>query len=145
MTPSTEPFCGMSLLILACNRESSPSSANSTTACKHACGWMMESARISSTWGKVSCKDACSRHCCSTCFSRRYCVWPRNTSSLMQPSRTTWCSFNERRKARKRALHAQAKSTGGGRRRGKRCRGCAVCCTRTIRTSCRDHQKGWRG
>ena len=30
--------------------------------------WMMESVRISSTWGKVSGKDACSRHCCSTYF-----------------------------------------------------------------------------
>ena len=29
-----------SLLVLACHRECSPSSANSTTACKHACGWM---------------------------------------------------------------------------------------------------------
>ena len=58
MTPSTEPFCGVSLLVLACHRECSPSSANSTTVCKHACGWMMESARISSTWGKVSGKDA---------------------------------------------------------------------------------------
>ena len=57
-------------------------------ACKHACGWMMDSVRISSTCGKVSGKHACSRHCCSTCFSRRYCVWPRNASSLMQPSRT---------------------------------------------------------
>ena len=35
-TPSTEPFCRMSLLVLACHRECSPSSANSTTACKHA-------------------------------------------------------------------------------------------------------------
>ena len=77
MTPSTEPFCGMSSLVLACHRECSPSSTNSTTACKHACGWMMESARISSTWGKVLGKDACSRHCCSTCFSWLYCVWPR--------------------------------------------------------------------
>ena len=37
--------------------------------CNHACGWMMENARISSMWGKVSGKDACSRHCCFTCFS----------------------------------------------------------------------------
>ena len=72
MTPSTEPFNGMSLLVLACHRECSPSSANSTTACKHACSWMMESARVSSTWGKVSGEDACLRYCCSTCFLRRY-------------------------------------------------------------------------
>ena len=71
-----------------------------------ACGRMMESARISSAWGKVSGKDACSRYCCSTCFSRRYCVWPRNASSNMHPSRTTWCSSSEREKATRRALHA---------------------------------------
>ena len=145
MTPATEPFCGTSLFVLACHRECSPSSANSTTACKHACGWMMESARISSAWGKVSGKDACSRHCCSTCFPRRYCVWPKNASSLMQPSRTAWCSSNERRKARRRALCAQAKSTGGGGRRGRRCRDCGVGRTRTMRASYRDHHNGWRG
>ena len=146
MTPSTEPFCGMPLLVLACHRECSPSSGNSTTACKHACGWMMESARVSSTWDNVSGKDACTRHCCSTCFSRRHCVWPKNASSLMQPSRTTWCSSNERRrKGRRRAHHAQAKSTGEGVRRGRRCRGCWEFCTLTMRASYRDHQKGWRG
>ena len=32
----------------------------------------------------------------------------------MQPSRTRWCSSKERKKARRRALHAQAKSTNGG-------------------------------
>ena len=41
MTPSTESYCGLSLLVLAYHRECSPSFANSTTACKHACGWMM--------------------------------------------------------------------------------------------------------
>ena len=49
MTPSTESFYWLSLLVLACHGEYSPSSANSTTACKHACGYMMEGARISST------------------------------------------------------------------------------------------------
>ena len=42
----------------------------------------------------------------------------------MQSSRIAWCSSNERREVRKRALHAQAKSTGGGGRRGMRCRDC---------------------
>ena len=51
------------------------------------------------------------------CFSRRYCVWPRNASSLMQPFRTTWFSSNKKRKARKRALHAQTGKIDG--RRGK--------------------------
>ena len=46
---------------------------------------------------------------------------------------------------RKRALRAQATSTGGGGRRGRRCRECTVCCTRTMRASYRDDQKGWRG
>ena len=82
MAPSTEPFCEMSFLVWACHRNCSPSSAKSTTACKHACGLMMESAWISSTRGKVSGKDACLGHCCSTCFSRRYRVWPRNASFL---------------------------------------------------------------
>ena len=36
VTPSTKAFCGMSLLVLACHREFSPSSANSTKACEHA-------------------------------------------------------------------------------------------------------------
>ena len=103
---------------------------------QHAYGWMMESAWISLTWGKVSGKGACSRQCCSTCFSRRYCVWPRNASSLRQPSRTTWCSSNERRrKGRRGAHHAQAKPMGGGRGRRKRCRGYGVWCTLTMRVS----------
>ena len=59
---------------------------------------MMDSARISSTWGKVPGKDACSRYRCSACFSRRYCVWRRNASSRMRPSRTTWCRSNEKAK-----------------------------------------------
>ena len=125
------------------HRECSPSSANSATACKHACGWMMESAinRISSTWGEVSGKGACSRHCCSTCYSRRYyCMWTINVFSLMQPSRTTWGNSNERRKGGRRAHHSQA--TGGGRRM---CRDCGVCCTLTMRAWYRDHEKGWRG
>ena len=41
-------------------------------------------------------------------------------------------------------LKIKAKSTGGGGRRGMRCRDCGVCCTRTMRAY-RDHQKGWRG
>ena len=81
---------------------------------KHACGWMMGSTRISSTWGKVFGKSECSRHCCSTCFSRRYCVAPRNAFSLMQPTWTTWRSSNERRRKGRRAHHARAKSAGGG-------------------------------
>ena len=68
-----------------------------------------------------------SSHWCSTCYSQRHCVWPRNESSLMQPSRTTWCSSNERRKARKSALHEQATSTGGGGRRGIGSRDRGVC------------------
>ena len=69
-----------------------------------------------------------------------------NASSLMQPSRTTWCSSNDRRrKGERRAHHTQAKSTGGGGRGRRRCRGCGVCCTLTMRASYRDHQKGWRG
>ena len=115
-TPSTEPFCGMSFLVLACHRQCSPSSANSTTVCKHACGWMMESARICSTWGKVSSKDACSCHCCLACFSRRYCVWPRNASSLMQPSRTTWCSYSEKKEGENKGTSRTAKVDG---RRGE--------------------------
>ena len=117
-TPSTEHFCVMSLLGLACHRECSILSANSTTICRHACSWMMESARISWTWGKVSGKDACSRHCCVTCCTRRYCMWPRNASSLMQPLRTIWCSFNDRRKARsfthRQSRRAEGEGGGGG-------------------------------
>ena len=30
-------------------------------------------------------------------------------------------------------------------RRGREGRDCGVCCTRTMRASYRDHQKGWRG
>ena len=62
----------------------------------------VESARKRSTWGKDLDKGACSRHCCSTLFPQRYCVWPRNVSSPMQPSQTTWCSLNERRRTWKR-------------------------------------------
>ena len=46
MTLSTEPFCWMYLVVYACDRECLPSSANSTTVSKHACGWMMQSSRI---------------------------------------------------------------------------------------------------
>ena len=117
----------------------------SRMACKHACDQTMESVRIASMWGKGAGKGTCSRYCCSTWFSRWYCVWPRNIPFLMQQSRTTWCSSNKRtRKGRKRAHYAQAKSTDEGGIRW-RCRGCEVCCTRTIRASYRDHQKGWRG
>ena len=42
MDLTTEPFCGMSLLVMACHRECSTTSANSTTPCKHLCGWMMD-------------------------------------------------------------------------------------------------------
>ena len=45
----------------------------------------------------------------------------------------------------KKALHAQAKSTGGWGRRGGSFGDCEVCCTRTMRASQRDSQKGWRG
>ena len=69
MTPSAKLLCGgMSLLGLECYQECSPSSANSTTAYKHACGWMLESTLRRSTWGKVTGEDACSRHCYSTFF-----------------------------------------------------------------------------
>ena len=37
------------------------------------------------------------------------------------------------------------KVDGRGGRRARRCRDCGVCCTRTMRASYRDHQKGWRG
>ena len=62
----------------------------------------------------------------------------------MRPSRTSWCSSNEKGKARRRACHAQAKSTGGGGRRGMKCRDYGVYCARTMRASYRDYQKGWR-
>ena len=61
---------------------------------------------------------------------------------LADAARTTWCSSNERQKPRRRALHAQKKSTGGEGRREMRCRYCEVCCTRTMQASYRDHQKG---
>ena len=51
------------LLVLVCHRECSSLSANSTTACKHSYGWMMEKAQIRLTWDKVSGNEACSRHC----------------------------------------------------------------------------------
>ena len=50
-------------------------------------------------------KGVCWHHCYSVCFTRRYCGWPTHASSLMQPSRTTWCSYNERRRTRKRRAH----------------------------------------
>ena len=54
--------CGLSWLALANHRECSSSSANSTTACGHACGWMMASARICSTWSRALGKGVWSRH-----------------------------------------------------------------------------------
>ena len=94
MIPSTEPFCGMSMLVLACHRECSPSSANSTTACKHACGWIMENARISSTWGKVSGKDACSPLLFNMFFTavlrvaeKRFLVDAAITDNMVQPTK----------------------------------------------------------
>ena len=82
MTPSTEPFCGMSILVSAFHRESRQ---YPLIPRRHAsmCGCMMERARISSTWGKVSGKDACPRNICTTCFSRRFRVWPINAFSLL--------------------------------------------------------------
>ena len=61
-----------------------------------ACRWRVVSARICWAWSRVFGKGACSRHCCSTCFSWRCCAWPRNFSSLMQPS--WWCNSNEGRR-----------------------------------------------
>ena len=45
----------------------------------------------------------------------------------------------------KKGTSRTAKSTDGGGRRERGCRDCEVCCTRTMRASYRDHQKGWRG
>ena len=74
MTRSIVLSCGLSWLSLAFHRECSPSSVNSMTAWGHACGWMMASARICSTWSRVVGNGVCSRHCCSTFFSRRCCA-----------------------------------------------------------------------
>ena len=125
-------ICGPSLAVLVCHGESSPPNASCTTACKHARGWMMLSARICSTWGKVFDKGVYSRHCCPTRFSQQYCMWPRNPSSLMQPSLTKWRTTNEEKTTgRMRASHGRATFTDGGnrRRRGRRVT-CAACCTR---------------
>ena len=54
--------CGLSWLALACHRECSPSSANFTTACEHACGWMTVSVRMCLTWSRAFGKGVCSRH-----------------------------------------------------------------------------------
>ena len=45
MFPSTERFCGLSLLLFACHRQGLPLSANSTKGWKHACVHMVRSAR----------------------------------------------------------------------------------------------------
>ena len=49
-------------------------------------------------------------------FSRRCCVWPRNASaSLMQPSRTTWCSYNEKKETgEEKGISRPGKNDGRG-------------------------------
>ena len=101
MTPSIALSCGLSWLALTFHRERLPSSANSTTACGHARDWMASS-RICSMWSRVFGKGVCSRHCCSTFFSRQCCAWRRNASPLMLSSWTAWCNSKERRNGGKR-------------------------------------------
>ena len=45
-------------------------------------------------WSRVFGKGVCSRHCCSTFFSRRCCVWRRTASPLMQSA--TACKKGEK-------------------------------------------------
>ena len=119
MTPSTEPFCG----ICRCSfwRATEKARRHPPIPRRHASMQACvrlddgECSRLSLTWGNIFGKGVCSRRFFSSCFSRRNYVPPSNDSSLMQPSRTTWCSCNEiRKEGRRRGHHVQAKSTGGG-------------------------------
>ena len=50
----------------------------------------------------------------------------------------------KKEKGEKKGTSRTGKVDGRRGRVRRRCRGCWVCCTRTKRASCRDHQKGWR-
>ena len=60
--------------------------ANSTMACKHACGWVMASARKCSTWSRAFDTGVCSHHC-STRFSRRCLADAAIMDSMVQLQR----------------------------------------------------------
>ena len=51
----------------------------------------------------------------------------------------------KKEKGEKKGTSRTGKVDGRRGRRERRCRDCGVCCTRTMRASYRDHQKGWRG
>ena len=70
-TPSIVLSSGLSWLALAFHRELTPSPANSTTACGHACGGMVASARICSRWSRLFGKGPL----LFNIFSRRCCTW----------------------------------------------------------------------
>ena len=53
--------------------------------------------------------------------------------------------LQQKEEGEKKGTSRTGKVDGRSGRRGRRCRDCGVCCTRTMRASYRDHQKGWRG
>ena len=102
-TPSIILSCELSWLALAFHRECSPSSLNPTTACGHACGWMITSARICSTWSRVFDKGVCWRHY-SLLFNifltavLRVAEKRFTADHQMQSSWKAWCNSKERRR-----------------------------------------------
>ena len=52
--------------------------------------------------------------------------------------------LQRKEESEKKGTSRTGKVTDGGGRKGRGCRSCGVCCTRTMRASYRDDQKGWR-
>ena len=133
--------CGLSWLALAYHRECSPSFANSTTACGHACGWMMASARICSIWsrvlGKVCTRATAVQHFFFTAVLR-VAEKTFTADAVIMDSMVV----RRRKGEKRRGGHGPEESTGSRRRR--RPRRCGECRTLTMQALYRDHQKGWR-